>query len=77
MEDHYLVSLDLLDRLDMEGLVLLEVRLVHLVRMNQVPYIVQLLRYPYRQESLSSLLHWPYLPQSQLLLVCLLVPILS
>ena len=36
LEDQYLVCLDLLDRLDMEGLVLLEVRLVHLVRMNQV-----------------------------------------
>ena len=57
MEDQYLVSLDLLDRLDMEDLVLLEVRLVHLVRMNQASCIVQLLRYPYRQESLSSLLH--------------------
>ena len=35
LEDQFLVLLDLLDCLDMEGLVLLEVRLVHLVRMNQ------------------------------------------
>ena len=69
LEGQCLVSLDLLDRLDMEDLVLLEVHLVHLVRMNQVSCIVQLLRYPYHQESLSWLRHWPYLPRIQLRLV--------
>ena len=44
LEDQYLVCLDLLDRLDMEDLVLLEVLLVHLVRMNQVSCTEQLLR---------------------------------